>query len=353
MSNWYIAVNGQQEGPFDQNTVVQKLNAGQIDESTLVYGDGMTQWTAISEVPALRQAAAASPPPARAAQPAAANPVPTAASSGVNGSAVTPTHSHEVDYEIFGNEMQFVEIELDPQETVIAEAGAMMFMQDGIEMETKFGDGSEPDKGLLGKMFEGAKRKLTGESLFMTWFTNQGHGKKRVAFGAPYPGKIIPVDLAQIGGRLICQKDAFLAAAKGTKVGIALQKKIGTGLFGGEGFIMQSLDGDGMAFVHAGGTIVERELARGETLRVDTGCIVAYTNTVNYDITMVKGLKSMVFGGEGVFFATVTGPGKVWLQSLPFSRLADRIYAAAPQTGGRSQGEGSILGGLGDMLGGD
>nr|WP_272932513.1 TIGR00266 family protein [Sulfidibacter corallicola] len=261
--------------------------------------------------------------------------------------------SHEVDYEVFGTEMQFVEVELDPGETVIAEAGAMMYMQDGIEMETRFGDGSEPDKGFMGKMFEGIKRKATGESLFMTWFTNKGQGKKRVAFGAPYPGKIIPLDLQKLGGRFICQKDAFLAAAMGTKVGIALQRKIGTGLFGGEGFIMQSLDGDGMAFVHAGGTIVERELGPGEMLRVDTGCIVGYTPTVNYDIQMVKGFKSMLFGGEGLVFATVTGPGHVWLQSLPFSRLADRIYAAAPQTGGRSQGEGSVLGGLGNLLDGD
>ncbi len=352
MTNWYIAVNGQQEGPFDQGTMVQKIRAGQINDGTLVFGDGMANWTALSEVPALKQAAAQ---PASAPAPAAA-PAPTAASSGGSGlasSARPPANSHEIDYEVFGNEMQFVEVELDPGETVIAEAGAMMFMQNGIEMATKFGDGSEPDKGLLGKMFEGVKRKVTGESLFMTWFTNEGQGKKRVAFGAPYPGKIIPIDLSTVGHRLICQKDSFLCAAMGTKIGIALQKKIGTGLFGGEGFIMQSLDGDGMAFVHAGGTIVEKELGPGESLRVDTGCIVAYTQSINYDITMVKGLKSMFFGGEGLFFATVTGPGKVWLQSLPFSRLAERIYAAAPQTGGRTQGEGSILGGIGDMLSGD
>ena len=215
-----------------------------------------------------------------------------------------------------------------------------MFMENGIEMETRFGDGSEPDKGFMGKLFDGAKRKLTGETLFMTWFTNKGSGKKRVAFGAPYPGKIIALDLKEIGGEYICQKDAFLCAAMGTKVGIALNKKIGAGLFGGEGFIMQRLQGDGKAFVHAGGTIVQRELGHGETLRVDTGCIVGYTPTVNYDIQTAGGLKNMVFGGEGLFLATLTGPGQIWLQSLPFSRLAKRMFAAAPQGGGKQKGEG-------------
>jgi uncharacterized protein (TIGR00266 family) len=228
----------------------------------------------------------------------------------------------------------------------------MMFMEDGIEMETRFGDGSEPDQGMMGKIFQGVKRKITGESLFMTWFTNQGHGKKRVAFGAPYPGKIVPLDLQQLGGEFICQKDSFLAAAMGTKVGIALNKKVGAGFFGGEGFIMQRLEGDGMAFVHAGGTIVQRNLKPGESLRIDTGCIVGYTPSVSYDIQMVKGLKSMFFGGEGLFLATVTGPGDVWLQSLPFSRLAGRIIAASPARGG-SKGEGSVLGGLGNLIGGD
>ena len=229
----------------------------------------------------------------------------------------------------------------------------MMYMEAGIEMETRFGDGSKPDQGFGGKLWEGVKRKFTGESLFMTWFTNKAHNKERVAFGAPYPGKIIPIDLKEIGGEIICQKDAFLCAAMGTQIGIALNKRIGAGFFGGEGFIMQRLNGDGRAFIQAGGTIVGRELKAGETLRIDTGCIVAFTKQVVFDVQMVKGLKSMFFGGEGLFLATLTGPGKVWLQSLPFSRLADRIYAAAPQTGGRRQGEGSVLGALGNLLDGD
>jgi len=260
---------------------------------------------------------------------------------------------HEVDYRIFGDDMQFVEVELDPQEAAVAEAGGMMYMDDGIEMETIFGDGSQQDSGLLGKLVGAGKRLLTGESLFMTVFVNQGSGKKKVAFGAPYPGKIVPVSLAETGGELIAQKDSFLCAAKGVSIGIAFQKRIGAGLFGGEGFIMQRLEGDGMAFVHAGGTLYERTLAPGETLRVDTGCIVAFQPNVQYDIKFVGRIKSALFGGEGLFFATLQGPGKVWLQSLPFSRLADRIYAAAPKLGGKNKGEGSILGGLGRILDGD
>ena len=331
MSQWYYADGGQQIGPMSKEELQGKL--GSLGPNTLVYGPGMQNWTAASQVSELQGAPSAPPPP--------------------SPGGGMPMTSHEIDYEVFGEEMQFVEIELDPQETVIAEAGAMMFMEDGMEMETRFGDGSEPDKGFFGKVLEGAKRKFTGESLFMTWFTNKGHGKKRAAFGAPYPGKIVPLDLSKIGGEFICQKDAFLCAAMGTNVGIAFNRKVGAGLFGGEGFIMQSLKGDGMAFVHAGGTIVEKTLGPGETLRIDTGCIVGYTGQVNYDIQMVKGMKSMFFGGEGLFLATLTGPGNVWLQSLPFSRLADRIYAAAPQTGGPRKGEGSILGGLGNMLDGD
>ena len=263
------------------------------------------------------------------------------------------TQMHEVDYRIFGDDMQYVEVGLDPQEAAIAEAGGMMYMDDGIEMQTIFGDGSEQSSGLLGSLVGAGKRLLTGESLFMTVFINQGQGKKRVAFGAPYPGKIVAVRLPEVGGELISQKDAFLAAAKGVSIGIAFQKKIGAGLFGGEGFIMQRLQGDGMAFVHAGGTLSERELQPGEIIRVDTGCIVAMQPSVDYDIQFVGGIKSALFGGEGLFFATLRGPGKIWLQSLPFSRLADRIYAAAPQTGGRTRGEGSILGGLGRLIDGD
>ena len=261
---------------------------------------------------------------------------------------------HEVDYKIFGDDMQFVEVELDPGEATVAEAGGMMYMDDGIEMETIFGDGSPSDGGgILGSLVGAGKRLLTGESLFMTVFMNGGGGKKRVAFGAPYPGKIIPIHLAEIGGQLITQKDSFLAAAKGVSIGIAFQRKLGAGLFGGEGFIMQRLDGDGWAFVHAGGTLYERQLAAGETLRVDTGCIVGFQPTVNYDIQLVGGIKSALFGGEGLFFATLKGPGHVWLQSLPLSRLANRIVSAVPSRGGRSVGEGSILGGIGRVLDGD
>ena len=251
---------------------------------------------------------------------------------------------HEVDYEIIGADLQLVEVELDPGETVIAEAGAMSYMEDGIAFETKMGDGSDPEQGFLGKMFSAGKRMLTGESLFTTHFTNRGTGKRRVAFAAPFPGRIIALDMGRIGGELVCQKDSFLCAALGTKLSIAFNKRLGAGFFGGEGFILQKLEGDGMAFVHAGGTVIEKEL-KGETLRVDTGCIVAFTPGIEYDIQRAGNLKSMVFGGEGLFLATLSGTGKVWLQSLPFSRLAERVLAHAPSQGG-SQGEGSVLGGV-------
>ena len=257
--------------------------------------------------------------------------------------------SHEIDYEIFGDDMQVVEVELDPGEVVIAEAGAMNWMDDGIDFEAKMGDGSEPESGFMNKLFKAGKRAITGESIFVTHFTNRISGKKRVAFAAPYPGKIIPLDLSTIGGDFICQKDAFLCAALGTKIDIAFNKKLGAGFFGGEGFIMQRLTGDGMAFVHAGGTIVKKEL-RGETIKVDTGCIVGFTAGINYDIQQAGGLKSMVFGGEGLFLATLQGTGTVYLQSLPFSRMAERIIRHAPSAGGSSKGEGSVLGGLGNIL---
>lgn len=260
---------------------------------------------------------------------------------------------HEVDYEILGDDIQIVEVELDPGETVIAEAGAMNYMQDGITFEAKMGDGSQPDKGLFGKLLNAGQRMITGESLFITHFTNEGMGKKRVAFAAPYPGKILPIDMTQLpGGELLCQKDAFLCAALGTQVGIAFNKRLGTGFFGGEGFILQRLAGDGMAFVHAGGTVVKKELSN-ETLRVDTGCIVAFTHGIDYDIQRAGNLKSMFFGGEGLFLATLRGTGTVYLQSLPFSRMADRILQHAPSAGGAQKGEGSLLGGIGRMLDGD
>jgi uncharacterized protein (TIGR00266 family) len=263
----------------------------------------------------------------------------------------TTRSNHEIDYRIIGEEMQYVEIELDPSETAIAEAGSFMLMDDGITMQTIFGDGSaQQQSGMLGKLFSAGKRLLTGESLFMTAYTNTGQGKKRVSFASPYPGKIIAMDLQQLGGSLICQKDAFLCAAKGVSVGIALQRKLGTGLFGGEGFIMQKLEGDGMAFVHAGGHVFERSLQTGEIIKIDTGCIVAYTKEINFDIQFIGGIRNSIFGGEGLFFATLQGPGRVWIQTLPVSRLASRILAYGSFN---RKEEGSILGGLGNLLDGD
>ncbi|HEB50950.1 MAG TPA: TIGR00266 family protein [Desulfobulbus sp.] len=329
MSNWYVAVDGKSQGPFSTPQIVSGLATGQYTPATLVWRDGFADWQPIGEVKELSNVeATAAPPP------------------------VSGQEAHVIDYEIFGHEMQFVEVELDPGESVVSEAGAMMYMDNGIRMETIFGDGSAASQsgGFFDRMLGAGKRLITGEGLFITMFTHTGSGKARVAFSSPYPGKIIPLDLKKYDGRLICQKDAFLCAAKGVQIGIALQKKIGVALFGGEGFIMQQLDGDGLVFVHAGGTIVEKELAAGESLRVDTGCLVALTRTVGYDIEFVGDVKSAIFGGEGFFFATLQGPGHVWLQSLPFSRLAGRIWEAAPQAGGQSKGEGSVLGGIATLF---
>lgn len=258
--------------------------------------------------------------------------------------------NHDIDYKIYGEELQFVEIELDPTETAIAESGAMMMMDDGIQMETIFGDGStQQPTGFLGKLVSAGKRVLTGESLFMTAFTNAGQGKKKISFAAPYTGKIIPMDLHQLGGTIIAQKDAFLVAAKGISVGIHFQRKLGVGIFGGEGFIMEKIEGDGLAFLHAGGYIIEKELQPGEILKVDTGCVVAYTPTINFDIEFVRGIKNFMFGGEGLFFAKLQGPGKVWIQSLPISRLAGRIVAYGTY---KRKDEGSLLGGFGNLFDG-
>lgn len=258
--------------------------------------------------------------------------------------------NHEIDYHIHGEEMQYVEVELDPMETAVAEAGAFMMMEDGIQMQTIFGDGSQQQSGILGKLLSAGKRLLVGESLFMTAYTNVGQGKKKVSFASPYPGKIIPLDLLRLGGKIVCQKDAFLCAAKGVSIGIEFQKKLGTGLFGGEGFIMEKVEGDGMAFVHAGGHVTEKVLQPGELLKVDTGCIVAFTQSVQYDIQFVGGIKNTLFGGEGVFFATLRGPGTVWIQTLPISRLAGRILSYATV---KRKEEGSVLGGLGNLIDGD
>lgn len=256
--------------------------------------------------------------------------------------------NHEIDYKIYGEEMQCVEIELDPKESVIAEPGSFMMMKDGIQMETLFGDGTE--KGLMGKLFSAGKRMLTGENLFMTVFTNTSSDKRQVTFAAPYAGKILPFDLSKLGGKVICQKDSFLCAAKGVTVGIEFQKKLGTGLFGGEGFIMQKLEGDGMTFVHSGGHVIEKDLQPGEILKIDTGCIVGFTHTVDYDIQFVGGIKNTIFGGEGLFFAQLRGPGKVWIQTLPISRLASRILQYGTT---KNKEQGSVLGSIGNLLDGD
>jgi len=330
-SQWYVVQDGKPVGPLSKGEVMARL-PGLQGSNTLVYGPGLSNWTAARHVAGLLDGALeiASPPPAPAGR-----------------------HSDEIDYQIFGDDMQYVEVELDPQETVIAEAGAMMYMSPGVRMETRFGDPSAADQGFLGKVLTAGKRVLTGESLFLTTFTSDGPGKQQVAFAAPYPGKILPMDLTQLGGQLLCQKNSFLCAARGVSVGIAFTKRIGAGLFGGEGFILQRLTGDGLTFVHAGGTLCQKRLAPGETLKVDTGCIVAFQPSIAYDIEFVGGFKNTLFGGEGLFFARMTGPGDVWLQSLPFARLADRIHATGRRPGKRSTGEGSILGGIGNLLDGD
>ena len=336
MQQWYLAIGGHQVGPVSQDDVVASLRSGTINANTLVFGPGLAGWTALKDVPQL------------SVLDAPATPDPAAIPPPISGRL-----AHDIDFKIIGTEMQFVEVDLDPGESAVAEAGSMMYMTPGIEMETIFGDGSQPRSGVMGALLGAGKRLITGESLFMTVFTNGGQGKQQVAFAAPYPGKILAMDLHQLGGTLICQKDAFLCAARGVSIGIAFQRKIGVGLFGGEGFIMQRLDGDGLCFVHAGGMVHPLELRAGETLRVDTGCLVALQPSVSYDIQFVGRVKTALFGGEGLFYANLTGPGRVWLQSLPFSRMADRIYKAAPSAGGTRRGEGSILGGLGDLVDGD
>lgn len=342
MKTWFYAISGAEKASANEETLPSLVEQGVILPQTLVWSEGLVEWTPAREVlPQLFTVSRNSPPP-----------LPPRLSSGF-GDVPPRVRSHEIDYEIFGDDMQLVEVELDPGETVIAEAGGMCYLEENIEFESKMGDGSQPSSGFFGALVNIGKRVFTGESLFMTHFTHKGSaGKRRVAFAAPYPGKIVPLQLSELGGEIICEKGAFLCAALGTSVSIAFTKKIGAGFFGGEGFILQRLQGDGMAFIHAGGTIVRREL-RGETLRVDTGCLVAMTSGVDYDIQRAGSLKSMLFGGEGLFLATLTGHGTVWLQSLPFSRMADRILANAPSAGGTATGEGSILGGVGRMLDGD
>jgi uncharacterized protein (TIGR00266 family) len=330
MTQWYLSYDNQQVGPLDE---AQAAAQARQHPQGYAWREGFTAWVPIAEIAELATGAGAvrpaPPPPPGAAR------------------------ADEIDFKIFGSEMQFVEIELDPGESVIAEAGAMMYKDSAIVLETIFGDGSGTGGGgFMDKLLGAGKRLLTGESLFMTVFTHNGSGKGHAAFGAPYPGNIIPIPLPSVGGTLICQKDSFLCAAKGVAIGIFFQRRILTGLFGGEGFIMQKLEGSGLVFIHAGGTMVERRLAPGETVHVDTGCLAALEPTVDFDIQQAGGIKTALFGGEGLFLATLRGPGRIWLQSLPFSRLAGRMLQAAPQRGGRRE-EGSILGSLGGLLDGD
>lgn len=335
MSQWFLSYDGQQQGPLDLPAAQAQARA---NPNGFGWRQGFSEWLPIAKIAELNHASAALVqsvmPPRTLTRTGAAD---------------------EIDFKLYGEDMQFVEIELDPGESAVAEAGAMMYKDAVIKMETVFGDGSSSGQGggFMDKLLGAGKRLVTGESLFTTVFSHAGgSGKARVAFAAPYPGTIIPVKLNDYGGRVICQKDSFLCAAKGVSLGIYFQKKILTGLFGGEGFIMQKLEGDGMAFMHAGGCVVERELSAGQQLHVDTGCVVGFTDGTGFDVQSVGGIKSMLFGGEGVFMAVLTGPGKVWMQSLPFSRMAGRILQAAPAKGG-SRDEGSVLGGLGTLIGGD
>ncbi|MCP1374066.1 TIGR00266 family protein [Dyella lutea] len=335
MAQWYFSYGKGAEriGPLDDAAAREQARR---QPDGYCWREGFTEWKPIRAVGELASGLGTTtmPPPAPPLRGAGAD---------------------EIDYRIVGTDMQFVEIELDPGESAVAEAGALMYKEAAIQMDTVFGDGSAVSQGggLMDKLLSAGKRVITGESLFTTVFTHAGSGKAKVAFAAPYPGTVMAMKLSEHGGRLICQKDSFLAGARGVQLGIFFQRKILTGLFGGEGFIMQKLEGDGWVFVHAGGTVVQRELKAGERLDVDTGCVVAFHDTVSMDVKPVGGIKSMFFGGEGMFLATLTGPGTVWLQSLPFSRMAGRMLAAAPQGGGQRRGEGSILGGLGDILGGD
>ena len=355
---WYYAAGQDRVGPMPLAELLQRLPSVGGPQA-FVYGPGTNgQWAAAGQVPqiiaAMNAAPPAYPPPGpgypAAGQMAPRGPMsPGAAALAPVAGAPAGRQSHVVDFEVFGNEMQYVVCTLDSGETVLGEPGGMMFMTSGIDMKTVFGDPNKEKSGFFDKLKTAGKRLLTGESMFMSTFTNIRGGREEVAFAAPYPGKILILDLTELGGEIICQKDSFLCAAKGTQIGIAFQKKIGVGLFGGEGFIMQRLQGDGKACVHAGGTLLQRDLAYGETLRIDTGCIVAMLPTVQYDIQFVGGFKNTLFGGEGLFFANLTGPGRIWLQSLPFARLAGRVLANS--SGGK--GEGSVLGGLGRMFDGD
>lgn len=347
MVPWYLAYNGQQIGPMEE---AQARQQAQANSDGLAWRDGFIQWLPIQQVPELFP----TPLPQKSVPYITKYPQAAATEKAAAPQVSMAVVTDEVDYKIVGKEMQFVEIELDPGESAVAEAGAMMYKTPDIAMDTLFGDGSRATAqgGLMDKLVGAGKRLLTGESLFITVFTHTGQGKAHVAFGAPYPGNIIPVKLTDVGGTLICQKDSFLCAARGVQIGIYFQRKIMTGLFGGEGFIMQKLEGSGMVFMHAGGTVVEKVLQPGETIHIDTGCVVAFEPIVQFDVQQAGNIKTALFGGEGLFFAVLRGPGRIWLQSLPFSRLAGRMLQAAPQRGG-SKGEGSVMPGFGGFFGGD
>jgi uncharacterized protein (TIGR00266 family) len=327
---WFVGIAGQQQGPMPTGQLVHLLQTGQIPDSAYAFTQGMATWAPVRNIPQLAHAFGMQAPPM---------PPPMA-----------PANTSDViDYEIKGDDLQYVEVTLDPGEAVIAESGAMLYLETDIGMRQLFGDGTERQQSALEVAMAAGQRLLTGESLTFTEYRNNGQTRRTLAFAAPYPGRIIPMDLKQLGGEVLCEKSAFLGAAKGTTVSIAFQRKILVGLFGGEGFVLQRIKGDGIAFLHAGGAIFSRTLAAGETLRIDTGCLMAFQPSVNYDVQMVEGISNMLFGGEGLFVTTLTGPGIAWIQSLPFSRMAGRIHAAAPQTGGTRVGEGSILGGIGDV----
>lgn len=338
---WYVASNGQSIGPLTLDDLIEKIPQHGGSQA-LIYGPGVSEWKPAGTVTEIAQRLSSEAVPQIPSAPGA-----------MAASRPGTRISHEIDYVIHGEEMQYAEITLDPNETVIGEPGVMMYMTSGIQMETVFGDPSQQNQGMMGKLLSAGKRAMTGESLFITTYTARGNQREHVGFAAPFPGKLLPMHLDQLGGELICQKDSFVCAAMGTKIGIAFQKRIGVGLFGGEGFIMQRLTRDGIALIHAGGNMMQRDLKPGEVLKVDTGCLVALQPSVNYDIQLVGGFKNTLFGGEGLFFATLTGPGRVWLQSMPFSRLVGRIASTIPSKSGGGTGEGSVLGSIGGMLGGD
>jgi uncharacterized protein (TIGR00266 family) len=349
MKQYHLAINGKPTGPFSVADIEQMIRNGNVNGQTLAFTEGMANWVALNQLADFAASFAPRPNPISTSMTAPSDPtqgMPAGMTTGMSA-------GFGMNYEVVGHEMQFVEIGLDPNQTIIAEAGSMLYMTQGVQLDTQMGDGSRADQGIMGKLFEAGKRVITGATLFLTTFTSRSGSREYVAFSAPFPGKIVPMNLTDLGGSVLCERHSFLCASLGTRINVEFTKRIGAGFFGGEGFILQRLSGNGIAFIHAGGTVVPKDLRPGETLRVDTGCLVAFQPSVTYDVQYVGSIKTAIFGGEGLFFVTLTGPGRVWLQSLPFSRLADRILAAAPRAGGSRRETGSILGGIGDLIGGD